>query len=992
MEFVTADIHIHQPHRNARLGSRVNRVGRTNAEKLRSSVRIDFCIFTKLRFKIILAHSPSAAIDLRHCRGHKPWVEEENRDVISKEYVRAWSRWRKGDDMNTRAFSEFVPDLFGGNLDFRNKSLGHIITIQRWLQNPHSLACHKQFGRSRMATSLTSRAEAELFGLSYPRFCVRLYLDEQHESFLNLRRSAMLIERFQAQGGWSRRLARDDRRLKNVTEYVDEERPKAELPGLIGDSILVTPARFVSRYNIVAEQFHSAYGEPAKTPEDKQRPSATAYIQHYWTTGLCGHAVIFMASMLLHKHANAIHALAEIAALLRDPDYDEFLITGLSPRDIFKYFQFPEVRLKAFHQVTPSFVSLENGATQCFANALRSYLLSKMPVIKAVDRGRLHGCGNGFNEINSDIYKRNIESGHGLKIEAPCPIHVENHFVLLIGCANDGVDDFLIHDPALLPYLEASASQLMNASMYQQGSDHGTKTPKLTRYCFQAVTPELVLMPLHRHASESEGRDVVRPGLYDLTARIFRELHPNAFINQSRPVGAEYLLGEFRLVQAKDVFAALDAPNWHNAGGLPLPQSLRQAVQNLQDEIINTSHIRKHWLWVQRFTNSCWIWNAQENPPASYVFQPPDVERYLVAIASGQNGTFQFFNIPTAEQDIPIAEAQPPGRQIKKSLITSFHHRSTRNAVEEWPEGVHYAELYAFMQADVQGILGSNRPSAVQAMSSLRNNWPEIRAIAENVGTLFWNKKITIRSIATFMPELTSSGKTPEEKQRRDDALGALVFLCQLASAFRALTPSHPVHTIELVGGSAINGVLPVQELATKTKSILANRKTFVELSGQLLLSLITERIYADLMQHDVRLAIEAEPGPLFVYGTRLGIQNLAVDIARAEEAGELPPGCVGLNVDIGHYMLSGVPASCLRDPVIAQRVFGVHISDHMKAHTSDCVVGSVSPLIEFQRWIAEIDQIQPDRFDRSITVEFECVKDRPTLQQAIAAIASLAP
>ena len=71
----------------------------------------------------------------------------------------------------------------------------HALILQSWLGYDADMACWERERSSRYAGSVITRADAELFGLSFPRFAIRVYLDDQQTSFMNLRRTNLLASR-----------------------------------------------------------------------------------------------------------------------------------------------------------------------------------------------------------------------------------------------------------------------------------------------------------------------------------------------------------------------------------------------------------------------------------------------------------------------------------------------------------------------------------------------------------------------------------------------------------------------------------------------------------------------------------------------------------------------------------------------------------------------------------------------------------------------------
>jgi len=236
----------------------------------------------------------------------------------------------------------------------------------------------------RYAQSLISRADAELFGVSVPRFALRFYFDKNHKGFVNLRRSNLLRR---SVGAWS--LA--DRSISSRPDIaLDEPRANSPfpLPYLVGDCILPLPARLDQKgYHTLKNDFGPDYGEHYAI-------EGTPYVQYCTLTGACAPAVCFIATMLLKNHSKAIHGLPEIAASSPDQPLTHLVVEPMEMGQITAYFQSAAIDLMAILQRIPVYFRKHLESTEVYRLALRSYLRSKMPVILPVDLYRLHGIGS----------------------------------------------------------------------------------------------------------------------------------------------------------------------------------------------------------------------------------------------------------------------------------------------------------------------------------------------------------------------------------------------------------------------------------------------------------------------------------------------------------------------------------------------------------------------------------------------------------------------
>jgi sugar phosphate isomerase/epimerase len=266
--------------------------------------------------------------------------------------------------------------------------------------------------------------------------------------------------------------------------------------------------------------------------------------------------------------------------------------------------------------------------------------------------------------------------------------------------------------------------------------------------------------------------------------------------------------------------------------------------------------------------------------------------------------------------------------------------------------------------------------SAVRAMAY---SWDSIRIVthvaARVAGMLtLLPEHVRVRTFATFIPEIVSPDRNAGEIGQK-----ALVFLCRVAAELRRINPAHDVRVIEIVGGSIVTGVVPV---SYKGKTCLLAKHGSVKAHAVRLL----QRLNWVLARAgaDVKFAIEAEPGPLFAFRDESTINSLVTEIHRVGIKFPAVRAQIGLNLDIGHWLLSAVPHGFVASPRIRTKIFNAHVSDHARGHIGDAVVGTVHGRAVFDQWADALHQLPHRHFPRRVSVEFECAKDRDALVLAV--------
>src|SRR6266540_720720 len=167
-------------------------------------------------------------------------------------------------DLNQISYKEIKREVGSSGIE-------EIQSLLRWLR----IRLPNREWEGRIAPSIISRSECELFGLSMPRFAFRLYLDSNHASFINIRRLGTMCAQSRA---WGRR--RPDSAQWRQIPFIQEVQPRGHPAWVlcknvcIADCLLQMPEQ-VLRFNsdgtakdITTDRLHvltthlgGAYGE-----------------------------------------------------------------------------------------------------------------------------------------------------------------------------------------------------------------------------------------------------------------------------------------------------------------------------------------------------------------------------------------------------------------------------------------------------------------------------------------------------------------------------------------------------------------------------------------------------------------------------------------------------------------------------------------------------------------------------------------------------------
>jgi hypothetical protein len=868
---------------------------------------------------------------------------------------------------------------------------------------------HRVPVKARIAPSIITRSELEVFGLSMPRFCYRLYF-EGVDAFVNIRRlltfKAQLDSDPDAAWGARRTGLKEEEQHPRVLTDLPNVPVKDLLPDgghsfIIADCLLQPPKRLLDLYfHFCWVDLFSAYGEAPEqaSPNIPNRPrKALPFVQTVrFGGGLCAQACCFLATNILHHASNGVYGLAEITALASRKELKELLISGLDEYEMSAYFR--NVSLTATPQISNPNINarhLQNIQDSDFKQCLHGYVASGMPVILLVDIARLAGVG----VEGKAIYETN---GYRLA-ETPIP---QRHAVTVLGCSrwedrgsgrffapSNSDCDFVFSDSATMPFMRASVEQLVQVGTWNQDS----RSAQMRRPALLPVTPLPVKMPLLSWRTGYSS-----PWNYGLI-----EISKRNLLNLTDPTRREFILAQIGEVNSVRV-ARHFSPDFRDGLSIILQQVLPEQLRAQffwQDE---------HWVWLECGEGVVIIWDAEMEPagepdpydPSLYqrgivqiidqcvklkitttegdvTFSPADAAEELQAEPSNPAHT-----IAQIEADRPI---NPNEKKIHVSAISSFAVSGAQTASSAWSQTVptNFVEVYTCMQGDLpfffRDSVGRKKGwNAVRVLEEQNGNAESPRRFADLLRSTFKDQQVI--GFATFIPELMAPHKHVVERAQH-----ALEFLIKTASLLKA--EDHPF-TIELVAGSRLHGVW--QADTTEAQKAFAVNRLDPQCAIEMFLKRLEVVAGKAVAFPGVQLAVELEPGPLFVIAEHESLLRFCSRL----EMGPYP-NCrrtVGVNLDIPHWaFLSGINLKQINDPtysLVRGRIIHAHISDHSKGHFCDHVVGLHHARKEFIPWLSFLKNLvaenrRPDspRFSRFVSCEMEACKSSQFVKACVRTI-----
>ena len=477
-----------------------------------------------------------------------------------------------------RAARDLGTDVLGGE-----SGDGKLDRLLTWLYGPKV-----GLESLRYAPSLVVRSEAQLFGISIPRFAVRVCLGEN--GFINGRRRELFARAFErthggveGNRGLPKQIAKDN---------------------WIADSLLVPPKKLIEDgFHLLTTELGKAYGEGRSIDGT---PFLTPMLL---SGGLCAQAACFMAMALLHKSVRPVCGVAEITALVQKHKR-RLNIGGMTPEEIVRLFR---DEISGCSTELQGLFSHEGSAKSRASIALRSYISSGCPVILLVSLSRmfgdhrLHGAHCEPILVPSDHVdpeqRRLVPIRRRWAPTHPVDEKKMSHAVVLVGC-HDANDKFIINDPATYPFLSTTIDQILNVRRYRKAASDGQLSESdLGPFLCMAITPAPIRQSLLDLPADEQGNRQI-PGLLKVADALQGDSGVSNRLGLTY-AGNDCHPGCFRLMEVSNGVAG-----WKEAGVPPFDNEVQTKVGGL---------LQQGWYWIQQIdrpdqtgktAKSLWIWDA----------------------------------------------------------------------------------------------------------------------------------------------------------------------------------------------------------------------------------------------------------------------------------------------------------------------------------------------------------------------------------------------
>lgn len=814
----------------------------------------------------------------------------------------------------------------------------------------------------RYAASAITRGELQLFNIDIPRFVLRLRVDSSG-SFVNLRRLAEFGERLNqiqwltnVDPVWNR--FSEDLAKKGYLAFTPPAKPRDEFEQFsnisVADAVIVPPPKKCEDYDFVTTELGWPNGEARSiegVPFVRAMPD--------FGGAACAQACAHMMSACLHDKPAlrplnlapidyfGMHGLAEVTSLVSPPMTHAMKLSGLNIDEVSQYFS--ALGRNAMSQ--SGLGSTPEDAVRKFHIICNSYVRSNLPLM--------------FFSNNAEVF--------------PGP---PNHAMVVIGVRRNepkngpehdsrlGVGivqtTLLFNDPTGFPLQPIGNAEIL------QGAVFGYFDPKNNLNSLAVntlvVLPDAVTLPLvDTFLPSSPSR--VKPGLITYSEQL------------ARPVNARNHT-EYQLVflgapkgSRGSMFRTAD---YEFAGG-----DFCQVFEN--HPVLGG--LKGRWVWIEKMQNAISVWLADADLSKIGVNTTIEAHRAMArrlrictATRTSKGGTWDLSVFPPKPARVISYAVQfgryPLSKESKKEIrrkaaeihrpslltrishkvggaksvnlapavITSFSAASLQEAADNWPKGIFYGELYAFMHRDdkllapIWASMRSNpkQPPAIVDLLAQAEEKKKAQKLAsilsDQIRSTFEKVKEFrgFRAISTHLPQLFSP-----QIATRQRAQAAIRFILRIG---RLLEHHYdqPLRVIELVTGSRVNGIAGGRRMIGDPcyfayRDPSNSRIAFVV---ECLQELVAACAFSDM--DDYSFAIEIEPGDLYSISSTPTITEFCrlVDQAGLQRR-------VGLNVDIGHCLLAGIPAEQIFDkPLVSRRISGFHISDQGPGHLADLPLG----------------------------------------------------
>lgn len=824
----------------------------------------------------------------------------------------------------------------------------------------------------RYAPSIVCRSEISLLGFSHPRFAIRAYLSSEQEGCLgwvSLRRLAELAKQSVV---WHEATQLEPNQESIFTRH----------PSFVADSFFRVPQTLSTDHHVLVCNFSHEYAEPDF--------EAAPFMQSVpLGGGLCAQACAWMASAIVYNHADTMHGPSEISLLValaeNLADISEISINGLSFLQLNKYFS--TISLAGPVCMFDASVHYERKMAE---HVVRSYVFSGIPVIAAVDLGRLRGvAGLGSIVLGHSIYASNKVPPAFL----PRPAYKLQHHAVLVsgfGCVSG---DCVLHDPSSVPFLKVSFSDLIDRRTYGEFDAPDVEEPPLNdlslskQFRCQPVVPSRVKCHLYLNSAMEDGLDSPQIGLGNLFDSLaIRDdfwAERSVFVDSEKKPMPYFVDTEMRLLNCGE-FASTGFANDNVAEySVPVPSAVLNEMKTRGDR----------WVWLQtclmpaepQVVRGWMLWDAENEVDADIDIRE-DAPKDVASIARKLLLAFIVEGPAVGDADTLTPDLQKKTflpqdstKQLKSDVrnkctiiprvLSSCFPSATIEGLASLRElilrkgfllhdGILPVEFYFAMASDCKALFEEfPKAMSVTEVFSHARGTKRFHEWVVDLCVKLSAAKLRVEGFASFIPSISSS-----DHDTRRTAANALAALQEAAELFRK--NGHPVNFIEFVGGSIFGQLRQVQasssSFGSKPVDIrcqILNRRRAIE---NIALAL---RNALDIYRQDCHGAetcflAELEPGPGFVLNTFDALHSLNYELRDG-----FP---LRFNCDVPHFRMSG-------EHILARQqsdlFSNVHLAGHGKAHIGDC------PLLDLDadsgRLVKSILDASSDG-PRGLSIEFE--------------------
>jgi|GEM_PF-2402951 len=869
-----------------------------------------------------------------------------------------------------------LKNLFQSELPLHEQR--RLVLLRRWLaRNPYDPegGLQPQYDQNsndtsgisfRIAPSIITRSEAELLGISAPRFALRATLfDSKNRSlgFVNLRRLRSFRDAV------SRRLGLH---LGHELMASLEHRVTCLADGLFDPRVAYPD------FTVITTTLAGLYGEEG--PE-----CGVPFVTHFPIGGgLCAQAIAFQATLLRYRECKALFGVSEITLLANDDVRDNGVLSipgassylnfsGLRTSQISAFFNHPAVGLGT----TPQrlfYVRDAQARLLRWKAALLAFLGSGIPVIVTVDPTRM-----------APMFKHDFPAAILPRYRSDQP---SQHCVLAVGFCRDS-NEVLLNDPSTFPLLRCRIDDLYCMAPQQYGG------------------PNDVLLPIHDapghlpllDADKKEGS-----GLFE-AINVFTLRHRSVNWQDSR---WWYLRSDRDPVD--DFSSRLTGPQAEDPSVMSV---LRHARNWLLANAKQSPGQDPYRAWLEYSCDGwCRLWDAMQPPDmvrsATGVPWLVEFERrncddaaespMTVICQTNRGGTAA--NTATSTSGNGDVHASP---RLQAAVITSFCTAGIQMACRLLRRQKHknLIELYVFMQPDceklltkVVGYAGKETTDAVEMMAGFATD-RAVRMFVRKLRNMSDEGFERIAALATFVPEVSDSPGSP----RGGIARAAVEFIARLALEIRREQETQQLKTdtdlpglraVELVAGSRISAIYsavlpdaPYPQLIAQTTSdreaaqnVIRNLYEALQRRGST--GKDAASLGSLLSQKHISLCLELEPGPLYALRDLDTLKTFCLELDRVATAdtGGFP---VGFNLDIAHWRMARIKPDAI-PPEVQNRIGHSHIAGHdMRGHLGDIQIAAEDK-DTFTPWLALLTQqfantSRKISFSGLVSVEFEAAK-----------------